>query len=521
MPEDSRHPLIIGSGIAGLFVALRSRELGLHPTVVTKGRLDESNTRYAQGGIAAAIGENDAVPLHYRDTMRAGDGLADPTAVGMLTREAPARIADLVRYGVPFDTVEGRIALGQEAAHSRPRVLHAGGDATGLSIEETLRQRAMDAGIELKERSVLRILRLGPDGRLEAALSAPEGRRLEHVSDRPIVLATGGAGNLFRFSSNPAVATGDGVAIAFRAGALLTDMEFVQFHPTAFFREGAPRFLISEAVRGEGAVLRTASGDRFMPRFHPDAELAPRDVVTRAIQSELTRTGDPSVFLDATKIPRERLFTRFPTITRFLAGYQVDPSTDWIPVTPVAHYMIGGVASDHEGRSSLPGLYVCGEVAATRVHGANRLASNSLLEGLVFGEHVVRQLLSPRAGAPPRPGRMLSVEWPLGRGASLDVKAIDEVRRILWEWVGIVRTPAQLRRAVEELYSIGRRYEPTHSDTPANSAAHAALVGYLIVRAARARVESRGSHYRTDHPRPRASWRLHLGIQRALARSHR
>jgi L-aspartate oxidase len=356
---------------------------------------------------------------------------------------------------------------------------------------------------------------------VEAELSAPAGRRLERVSDRSIVLASGGAGNLFQFSSNPSVATGDGVAIAFRAGALLTDMEFVQFHPTAFCREGAPRFLISEAVRGEGAVLRTSSGDRFMPRYHADAELAPRDVVTRAIQSELTRTGDPSVFLDATKIPRERLFTRFPTITRFLASYQLDPSTDWIPVTPVAHYMIGGVASDHEGRSSLPGLYVCGEVAATRVHGANRLASNSLLEGLVFGEHVARQLVSPRTGAPPRPGRMLSVEWPPGRGDSPATDATEEVRRILWEWVGIVRTPTHLRRAVQELSSLGRRFEPANSDLPPNSTAHAALVGYLIARAAQARVESRGSHFRTDHPRPRAAWRLHLGIQRTFARSHR
>jgi L-aspartate oxidase len=518
MREGARHPLIVGSGIAGLFVALRCQEIGLRPTVVTKGRLDESNTRYAQGGIAAAIGPDDAVPLHYRDTMRAGDGLGDPTAVGMLTREAPARIADLVRYGVPFDTVDGRIALGQEAAHSRPRVLHAGGDATGLSIEETLRQRAVAAGIELKERSVLRSLKLGPEGRVEAYLSAPEGLLRERITDQPIVLATGGAGNLFRFSSNPAVATGDGVAIAFRAGALLTDMEFVQFHPTAFYREGAPRFLITEALRGEGAILRTASGDRFMPRFHRDAELAPRDVVTRAIQSELVRTAEPCVFLDATKIPRERLFTRFPTITRFLAGYHVDPSTDWIPVTPVAHYMIGGVASDLEGRSSLPGLYVCGEVAATRVHGANRLASNSLLEGLVFGEHVVHQLETPRAGGPPPPGRTLSVEWPKGRGVPPEENAAEEIRRILWDEVGIVRTPHKLRRAVERLYAIGRRFEPASPDVAPNSVAHAALVAYLIARAARARVESRGSHFRTDHPRPRASWRLHLGLLRAVPR---
>ena len=429
MREEVGHPLIIGSGIAGLFVALRCGEAGLRPTVVTKARLDESNTRYAQGGIAAAIGEDDSVNLHYLDTVRAGDGLADPAAVRILTEEAPARIADLVRFGVPFDTVNGRIALGREGAHSRSRVLHAGGDATGLSIEETLRHRAVDAGIELKERTVLRGLQSLSEARLDAWLSAPDGRRLERISGRPIVLATGGGGSLFQFSSNPSVATGDGVAIAFRAGALLTDMEFVQFHPTAFFREGAPRFLITEALRGEGALLRTATGDRFMPRYHRDAELAPRDIVSRAIRAELVRSGAPCVYLDATKIRPDRLFTRFPTITRFLAGYGLDPSVDQIPVTPVAHYMIGGIASDLEGHTNLPGLYAVGEVASTRVHGANRLASNSLLEGLVFGEHVVQRLRRPAPGSPPRPGahafdRLASREWP-GRTIPRGTKKFD------------------------------------------------------------------------------------------------
>jgi L-aspartate oxidase len=515
MRAHFRNPLIIGSGIAGLYVALRCREIGLQPTVVTKARIDESNTRYAQGGIAAAIGEDDAVELHYRDTLRAGDGLADAAAVRVLTKEAPSRIADLVRFGVPFDTVEGRIALGREGAHSRSRVLHAGGDATGLSIEETLRQRVIEAGVEIKESTVLCRLQSARKEGMHAWLASPEGRRLEHVTGRPIVLATGGAGSLFQYSSNPSVATGDGVAIAFRAGALLTDMEFIQFHPTAFYREGAPRFLITEALRGEGALLRTACGDRFMPRYHREAELAPRDVVTRAIQAEIRRSGDPSVFLDATNIPREQLLTRFPTVTRFLAAYGLDPSKDWIPVTPVAHYMIGGVASDLEGHSSLSGLYVCGEVASTRVHGANRLASNSLLEGLVFGERVVQQLRHGSQGKPPKPGRVLAIPWPLGQGRKDGPKDFPEIRHILWTEVGIVRTASGLRRAARRLRALGGRFEPSDPDAIPRPIAHAALTAYLVARAAEARTESRGSHYRTDHPRPRPIWRLHLGLRRA------
>jgi len=302
------------------------------------------------------------------------------------------------------------------------------------------------------------------------------------------------------------------VAIAFRAGALLTDMEFIQFHPTAFYREGAPRFLISEALRGEGAVLRTEGGTRFMPTYHRDAELAPRDIVSRAIDRELQRSGRPTVFLDATAIPRDRLFARFPSICRFLATYGLDPSRDQIPVTPVAHYMIGGVTTDLEGRTTLRGLYACGEVASTGVHGANRLASNSLLEGLVFGEHVARQLLHPVARGPPAPARLVSVPAILGSGRPDDPEAFEEIRDTLWNEVGIVRTAAGLKGALDTFERLGRAAEPGRPSDLPGPIANAALTASLITRAALVRTESRGAHYRSDWPVPRPAWRRHIGF---------
>ncbi|MCI4350325.1 MAG: L-aspartate oxidase [Thermoplasmata archaeon] len=513
MPRRSRDPLIVGSGIAGLYVALRCHEEGLRPTVITKSSVEESNTRYAQGGIAAAVGAGDSPRIHERDTIRAGDGLVDPDAARILAEEAPLRIADLVRYGVPFDTVNGQVALGREAAHSRDRILHAGGDATGLQIEETLKRRVLDAGIAIRERTVLR--RLTPDrrGHPIALLGAAVGGGAEEVDASAVVLATGGAGALYRESSNPSIATGEGVAIAARAGALVSDMEFIQFHPTAFYRPGAPRFLITEAIRGEGAVIRDGDGRRFLPTYHPDAELAARDVVARAIHTELARSGDPCVFLDATAIPRDRLFARFPTICRMLDGYALDPSRDRIPVTPVAHYMIGGVTSDLEGRSTVPGLLVCGEVAATGVHGANRLASNSLLEGLVFGERVARQLLHPSPGGPHPPRRVEQLAWPPGSGDGGAPDAGRGIAERLWEDVGIVRDARGLGRAERDFAALGRHVEPPDGGTAPSPLANAALVAALVARAAALRTESRGAHYRADYPRRRSPWRLHLGLR--------
>jgi len=502
---------VVGSGIAGLYVALRARELGLRPTIVTKATLDDSNTRYAQGGIAAAIGPEDSPARHLEDTVRAGGGLVDRTAARILVEEAPRRIADLVRFGVPFDTVEGQIALGREAAHSRTRILHAGGDATGLQIEETLKRRAIAAGVETRERTSLRRLYLDSSGRLNAVL-VREGERGGEIADEgPVVLATGGAGSLYRESSNPSVATGEGVAVAARAGALIVDMEFMQFHPTVFFREGAPRFLLTEALRGEGAWLRNELGERFLPRYHPDAELAPRDIVSRAIHSEMERTRTRCVYLDATAIPRDRLFARFPTICHFLSGFALDPSRDLVPVTPAAHFMIGGVSTDHEGRSSLSGLLACGEVAATGVHGANRLASNSLLEGVVFGERVVRQLLHPVAGGPRPPPREIALTLPPGAGRPPPEGVLVELRETLWEEVGIVRSAAGLRRAMRRFEQLLTRLEPPRPELPPSPAAHSVLTALLIARAALAREESRGAHFRSDYPRPRPEWRFHLG----------
>lgn len=506
--------LIIGSGIAGLFVALRAHERGLRPTIVTKGRLDDSNTRYAQGGIAAALGPDDSAALHFQDTVRAGAGIVDESAATRLTEEAPARIADLVRYGVPFDTVNGQITLGREAAHRRARILHAGGDATGLRIEETLRRRVLDGGIEAKERRVLRRLVVARDRTVVATVARDDGTDASEWSEGPVVLATGGAGHLYRESSNPSVATGDGIALSFRAGALIADMEFIQFHPTVFYREGAPRFLISEAVRGEGAVLRNAKGERFLRRTHPDAELAPRDIVSRAIKFELDRSGARCVYLDATGIPAERFQTRFPTIAQFLSAVALDPSTDMIPITPAAHYSIGGVATDLAGRTSLPGLLAVGEVAATGVHGANRLASNSLLEGLVFGEHVARQLADPRPGGPETPGTMREIPIPFGEGREEAGEMLETIHSVLWEQVGIIRNAQGLDEAAGTFEELTARAEPAGSKGLPGPGANATLTARLITEAARTRTESRGAHYRSDHPRPRARWKHHLGLVR-------
>ena len=513
MPDRGTRPLVVGSGIAGLYVALRCRELGLRPTIVTKARLEESNTRYAQGGIAAAIGPDDSPARHFADTVRAGAGLVDREAARVLTREAPARIADLVRYGVPFDTVEGQITLGREAAHSRSRLLHAGGDATGHSIEETLKQRLLDEGVEARERTALRALRPGGRDGLVAVLSVASGTGVEVEPARPVVLATGGIGSLYLQSSNPSVATGEGIAIAFRAGALVSDMEFVQFHPTAFYREGAPRFLITEAMRGEGAVLRNEDGVRFMVGQHPDAELAPRDVVARAIWREVQRSAHPWVYLDATGLPRDRLFARFPSVSNFLLAHGVDPSREMIPVTPVAHYMIGGVSTDLEGRSSVQGLFAVGEAAATGVHGANRLGSNSLVEGLVFGERAARRLRSPAAGGPVPPARVLAIPPPQGLGGREQRSEVSGIRTSLWEEVGIVRSATTLRSALTRFEEIGRRTEPARSDGLPGPVANAALTASLVARAALERTESRGVHYRSDYPRPRPVWRRHLGLK--------
>src|SRR5918911_369340 len=378
--------IVIGSGIAGLRAAIELASAGARVTVLTKDRTSESNTEYAQGGIAVALSEEDEVALHEEDTVNAGAGLCDPRAVEVMVETGPALIQELIEWGTEFDREGGRLAFTREAAHSRRRILHAHGDATGREIVRALIARARNEPLIAFVAHAATEALLVEDARccgvryLDPLVRAPRELRA-----RAVILAAGGAGQLFLHTTNPEVATGDGMAMAYHAGAELADMEFRQFHPTALNLAGAPRFLLSEAMRGEGGVLRNEQGKRFMARYHERAELAPRDVVSRAIVAEMERTATRTVYLDMTELEPRYLAARFPKIYETCRRYGLDITTDLLPVAPAAHYSMGGVRTDLDGRSTLQGLYAAGEVACTGVHGANRLASNSLLEGLVFG----------------------------------------------------------------------------------------------------------------------------------------
>ena len=444
--------IIVGSGIAGLFVALQASERGASAVIVTKGAIDEANTRYAQGGIAAAIDEHDSPEQHLRDTIEAGAGLVDEHAARVLCEEAPARVADLVRYGVRFDTDGGSVALGREGAHAGRRVLRARGDQTGLEIELSLSSLVRRHGITVVEHAPVERI-IVEDGRavgVEAVTGDGTALRCEAPA---VVLATGGAGRLYRFTTNIESATGDGVALAFRAGAEVRDMEFTQFHPTAMHRPDAPVFLISEAVRGEGALLLDADGERFMPAVHPDAELAPRDVVARAAAARMRATGADCVYLDVTQHDADWLAARFPNIYRTCLEAGLDMARDRIPVSPAAHYTMGGVRTNTWGETTLPGLHAVGEVTSTGVHGANRLASNSLLESVVFARRLSDRLF---AGAddgegPPEPSPDARALPPAGGASPSEPPTRDAVRRLMWEQVGIERDADGLADASERL----------------------------------------------------------------------
>ncbi|MEK7681240.1 MAG: L-aspartate oxidase [Chloroflexota bacterium] len=499
--------VVIGSGIAGLYAAMKAQQHG-SVLVITKGPLEECNTRYAQGGIAAPIASDDSPAIHMEDTLKAGAGLCDPEAVRILTQEAADCIEDLIRFGVPFDTADGEIHLTLEGGHSRSRVLHAGGDATGKHIELTLGSVVRSSRVAVLENCLA--TRLTVEDGVARGVSIMDVRTgsTEEVRSKYVVLATGGAGRLFSYTTNPEGATGDGVALAFQAGVELVDMEFYQFHPTALHLPGAPPFLISEALRGEGGILRNVRGERFMPRYTPQAELAPRDVVARAIVQEMQRTDSERVLLDMTHLSPKHVRTRFPTISLYCEHYGLDIARDPIPVAPAAHYMIGGVGTSVWGEASTPGLYACGEVACTGVHGANRLASNSLLEGIVFARRVVERTAGgPTAKSAPAPIPVTRMTLPTrkkkGRGAT--APSLQDVQRLMWRYGGMTRDGEGLTRACEQL----AQWEPGSlqaSDRSSYELRNLVVVGRLLSEAALARWESRGAHYRTDYPQTSPEW---------------
>ena len=481
---------------------------------MTKGGIDDCNTRFAQGGIAAAIGKTDSPELHFKDTIAAGDGLCNEEAVRILAQEAPSRIAELVNLGVPFDTLDGEIDLTLEAAHSLPRILHAGGDATGEHIEITLSRLVRAGRIQVLEHHLATDILL-QDGRVGGARVLDcENNTIEDFAGGCLILATGGAGQLFSFTTNPEVATGDGIALAYSASADVTDVEFFQFHPTALRLPGVIPFLISESVRGEGGILRNQDGRRFMTDYTPQAELAPRDVVARSILYEMERTGADNVYLDVTHLPSQMTATRFPQIYRFCLERGLDITRQPIPVAPAAHYAIGGVRVNTWGETSIQGLFAAGEVACTGAHGANRLASNSLLEVLIFGKRIIEKTIGANK-TPARPaGRVDDVRLTLDarQPGEKTTPSLGSLQKLMWNKAGIIRDKAGLTAAATTLAG-WQSCLPQPSDRPSHELANLALVGRLMTEAAIVRQESRGAHSRSDYPDKSPNWRKHIVIK--------
>ncbi|MDD5339272.1 MAG: L-aspartate oxidase [Dehalococcoidales bacterium] len=503
--------IIVGSGIGGLYTALSAREYG-SVLVITKGSIDDCNTKHAQGGIAAAISKDDSVTLHVQDTLNAGAGLCNEEAVNILAAEGPARIADLVHYRVPFDTIDGEIALTMEAAHSVPRILHAGGDATGEHVELALSKKVRDAGIKVFENFLA--VEIVVDKKKVRGIKAIDCRTgtAENFMCRYLILATGGAGQLFKYNTNSNIATGDGISLAFNAGAEIVDMEFFQFHPTALRMPGVPPFLISEAVRGEGGVLRNAEGREFMKDYHEKGDLAPRDIVARAILSEMKKTPTDRVYLDITHLTPETITTRFPHIYRFCLDRGLDITKAQVPVAPAAHYMIGGVKTNSWGETNISGLFATGETACTGVHGANRLASNSLLEAIVFSKRIIERTVSKTKEKPPKTETVKDTyvslaERPIPK--VLPPPNLTTLQQLFWDHAGIIRDKRGLSEAVGIL--AGWQHSlPKPTDQSSYELSNLVLTGRLLVEAADIREESRGAHFRSDFPESSPKWQHHV-----------
>jgi L-aspartate oxidase len=503
---------VVGSGVAGLRAAIELSSAG-SVLVLAKSDLSDSATSWAQGGIAVALSDEDEIGLHEQDTIMAGDGLCRAEAVALLVEEGPKYIKQLIEWGTEFDRAGTKLAFTREAAHSRSRILHAHGDSTGREISRALLARAHSIPhLHLRAHSFTTelILERGRTAGLRF-LDEKDGS-VREVRAGAVLLATGGLGQIYRETTNPDVATGDGMAIAYEAGAMLSDMEFLQFHPTALAIKGAPRFLLSEALRGEGGILRNISLERFMKRYNEAQELAPRDIVARAIVSEMHKTQSEHVYLDMTAKSEEFLKKRFPRIYETCLSYGLDLASDLAPVCPAAHYAMGGVKTDLWGRTSLPGLYAAGETAATGVHGANRLASNSLLEGLVFGARCGQAMTK---GAPagkhskivlPGKNAMKSSDskgTPAGKAAKAAPKpspaALVKIRDLMWRQVGILRNGKELASAIDQLLSM-ELPESEKAGRAEHELKNLHSLALLIARSALAREESRGSHYRSDFP---------------------
>ncbi|MEU7639172.1 L-aspartate oxidase [Streptomyces sp. NPDC039016] len=521
--------VVVGSGVAGLTAALRCAAAGRRTVVVTKAQLDDGSTRWAQGGIAAALGDGDSPEQHLADTLVAGAGLCDEEAVRLLVTEGPDAVHRLIATGARFDTAPGsdEIALTREGGHHRRRIAHAGGDATGAEISRALVTAVRAAGLRTIENALVLDLLTDAEGRTAGVTLHVMGEGQHDgvgaVHAPAVVLATGGMGQVFSATTNPPVSTGDGVALALRAGAEVSDLEFVQFHPTVLYlgpdAEGQQP-LISEAVRGEGAHLVDADGTRFMVGQHELAELAPRDIVAKAIMRRAQEQGAEHMYLDARHFGAEMWEHRFPTILAACRAHGIDPVTEPIPVAPAAHYASGGVRTDLYGRTTVPGLYACGEVACTGVHGANRLASNSLLEGLVFAERIAADIAADGTTAPAAAPVEARAPLPL-----LVPEARSGVQRIMAAGAGVLRSAASLAQAADDLDRLQREaaeaaVEPVAASVKAPEpgveaweATNLLCVARVLVAAARRREETRGCHWREDHPdRDDASWRRHFRI---------
>lgn len=501
LPSIFTDVLVIGSGVAGLRGAIEAARGG-EVIVLAKQSLELSNTAWAQGGIAAVIAADDTLAAHERDTLEAGAGLCEPDAVRTLVHEGPREVETMIDWGMRVDRDgAGAISLGLEGGHRHHRIVHSDGDATGFELARTLLERARRTErVRIFERCFAVDLIVDEDHRVTGALTWHPRHGLQLIRAAATLLASGGAGQVYRETTNPRVATGDGLAMAWRAGAMLADLEFMQFHPTTLYVAGAHRALISEAVRGEGAHLVDRDGARFMVGRHPMAELAPRDVVSRSIVEHLAERHDSHVFLDARPMGSDGFRLRFPGLARMLEGFSLDAGRDLIPVSPAAHYFVGGVVTDGQGRTNLKGLFAAGEVACCGVHGANRLASNSLLEGLVFGRRAAEAILGESLDRPPP--RDFACTVPDFDRAELDLSDIRQsLRSAMWRHVGVRRDGAHLRD-VKDMFRFWARYglQAVFDDPTGWETQNLLMVGMLMTHASLAREESRGTHARLDHP---------------------